>query len=102
MAARAALGWSREKLAERCGFSHQVIERFENWKGNPSEEHKTKIIEAIEGAGIKFVSYIHQGQEYAGVEVEGTVIGLPIDKLFAQRMPCPRMGKKVFEEMNHE
>ncbi len=85
-AARAALGWSQKDLATRCGFSPQVINYFESWKGTPNKVHKKKILQILEREGVEFVSYIHNGEECAGIAFQGGIVGISVDKLFEQRL----------------
>jgi predicted transcriptional regulator len=55
-AARAAIGWSIEQLAERSGVSARTIKRYEALEGIPPSR-TTSLIDvkaALEEAGIEF------------------------------------------------
>jgi predicted transcriptional regulator len=56
-AARAALGWSIEKLAEKSGVSGRTIKRFEVFDGIPPSRSSTlfDVQAAFEAAGIEFI-----------------------------------------------
>lgn len=53
-AARAALNWSREDLANRSGLSAPALASIETG-GDPKESSRVKIIRALETAGIEFI-----------------------------------------------
>ncbi|WP_441489578.1 helix-turn-helix domain-containing protein [Bosea sp. 2RAB26] len=58
-AARALLEWSQATMAERCGVSLPTIKRLEAAEGGAlggRTETAVKIIDAIQAAGIEFVS----------------------------------------------
>jgi transcriptional regulator with XRE-family HTH domain len=56
-AARALLGWSQSELAKRAGLSLPTIKRVERGKGPAvSEEARSRIRQALEGGGAKFIS----------------------------------------------
>lgn len=61
--ARAALGWSGEVLAERCGISLRTLIRFEQRDGIPSGRAETlaEIQKALEAAGIEFIGTPAEG-----------------------------------------
>ncbi len=56
-AARNAIGWSIERLAERSGVSMRTIIRYEQTDGLPPTRggNLTKIIAALESEGIEFI-----------------------------------------------
>lgn len=56
-AARSALRWSSEDLAERCGVASRTIKRLEAHDGVPPSRSSTlmDISAALEAAGIEFV-----------------------------------------------
>lgn len=56
-AARAALGWSVEDLADRSGVGTATIFRYELIDGVPRsrKDNLKKIREALEAAGIEFI-----------------------------------------------
>jgi transcriptional regulator with XRE-family HTH domain len=51
-AARALLGWSRAKLAEKAGVSGTLVESCET---SPPDEAADKLRSALEAAGIVFI-----------------------------------------------
>jgi transcriptional regulator with XRE-family HTH domain len=55
-AARAALGWSIDELAQKSGISARTIKRFEAFNGVPPSRTSTlmNVQAALEGAGIEF------------------------------------------------
>jgi transcriptional regulator with XRE-family HTH domain len=55
--ARAALGWSVQKLADRAGVATKTIMRMESVAGVPQSRTKTllDIKAALEAGGIEFV-----------------------------------------------
>lgn len=56
-AARALLGWSQTKLAERAGMSLPTVKRFETGHGaNVSPEAGQALQAALESAGIEFTN----------------------------------------------
>jgi transcriptional regulator with XRE-family HTH domain len=56
-AARGLLGWSQSELAARAGLSLPTVKRLEAGFGpRVSEEAREKLQQAIESAGIEFVS----------------------------------------------
>jgi transcriptional regulator with XRE-family HTH domain len=56
-AARALLGWSQTKLAERAGMSLPTVKRFETGRGaNVSPEAGQALQAALETAGIEFTN----------------------------------------------
>jgi transcriptional regulator with XRE-family HTH domain len=56
-AARAALGWQIELLANRSGVSVRTIIRYEDTKGVPPSRsgNLEKLVVALESAGIEFI-----------------------------------------------
>jgi transcriptional regulator with XRE-family HTH domain len=62
-AARAALGWSIEEMAEKSGVSGRTIKRFEAHHGVPPSRSSTlqDIQYALEAAGIEFVGTPEDG-----------------------------------------
>ena len=46
--ARALLGWSGQKLADKCGISLKTLRRYEPQNGIPAGN--TKVLESIESA----------------------------------------------------
>jgi transcriptional regulator with XRE-family HTH domain len=56
-AGRAALNWSIENLAEKCGVSARTIKRLEAVDGVPSSRAQTllHIQAALEAGGIEFI-----------------------------------------------
>ena len=56
-AARAALGWSLEELADASGFTRQTIARLEATDGVPSANARTLqgIESCLQSAGIEFI-----------------------------------------------
>jgi transcriptional regulator with XRE-family HTH domain len=56
-AARALLGWSQTKLAERAGMSLPTVKRFETGRGaNVSPDARQALRAALESAGIEFTN----------------------------------------------
>jgi transcriptional regulator with XRE-family HTH domain len=56
-AARALLGWSQTKLAERAGMSLPTVKRFETGRGaNVSPEAGQALQATLEAAGIEFIN----------------------------------------------
>lgn len=57
-AARSALGWSREELAQRSGVSVRTIVRHEESAGVPLSRagNLAALIRALEAAGIEFLA----------------------------------------------
>jgi transcriptional regulator with XRE-family HTH domain len=53
-AGRGALSWSQQELADRSGISLPTVARLETFSGSPKLETVSKLIGAIEKAGIKF------------------------------------------------
>lgn len=53
-AGRGALSWSQQELAEKSGVSLPTIARLEASNGSPKLETVSRLIGAIERAGIKF------------------------------------------------
>ena len=62
-AARAALGWSIESLAERSGISVRTIIRYEDTHGIPPSRggNLQKLISCFEAAGIEFIGTPEDG-----------------------------------------
>ena len=62
-AARAALGWSIERMAEKSGVSGRTIKRFESFNGVPPSRSSTlyDIQTALEAAGIEFIGTPEDG-----------------------------------------
>lgn len=56
-AARAALRWTTEELAEKAGLASRTIKRFEQENGVPASRSATlvEIQKALEAAGIEFI-----------------------------------------------
>ncbi len=52
--ARAALGWSLDALAARCGVSRRAILRFEQGESLPRGRTLVAIRAALEAGGIRF------------------------------------------------
>ncbi len=52
--ARELLGWTRERLAPRCGLSHTGLQRFEVGVLFPKSESLASIQRALEEAGVEF------------------------------------------------
>jgi transcriptional regulator with XRE-family HTH domain len=62
-AARAALRWSVQQLADKSGVSIQTIKRFEAVEGIPQSRTHTllQIKGALETAGIEFIGSAEDG-----------------------------------------
>ena len=62
-AARTALRWSTEILAERADVSSRTVKRFEQHDGVPPSHSATlgKIKRALEAAGIEFIGTPEDG-----------------------------------------
>jgi ribosome-binding protein aMBF1 (putative translation factor) len=56
-AARAALGWSATKLAEKVGVAMKTIARLEQTDGIPETRLRTilEVQQTLESAGIEFI-----------------------------------------------
>jgi ribosome-binding protein aMBF1 (putative translation factor) len=56
-AARAALGWSATKLAEKVGVAMKTIARLEQTDGTPETRLRTilGVQQTLEAAGIEFI-----------------------------------------------
>jgi len=61
--ARAALGWSIDRLAERTDVSSRTIKRIEAQPGLPvaTEANLRLIRETLEAAGIEFIGDADEG-----------------------------------------
>ena len=56
-AARGLLGWSQTQLAKRAGMSLPTVKRMETGTGpNVSREARTRIQEALERGGVRFLT----------------------------------------------
>ena len=55
--ARAALGWSFETMAEKCGVSSRTLRRIESEDGlkKATNANLRLIRETLQGAGIEFI-----------------------------------------------
>ncbi len=53
-AGRGALSWSQQDLAEKSGVSLPTVARLETSTGSPKLETVSRLIGAIEKAGVKF------------------------------------------------
>jgi transcriptional regulator with XRE-family HTH domain len=54
-AARALVGWSRERLGEEAGVAAETVKRFEFWGSNPKLGTVNKWRRALEAAGVDFI-----------------------------------------------
>ncbi|WP_298282696.1 helix-turn-helix domain-containing protein [Acidocella sp.] len=54
-AARALIGWSRDKLAENAGTTERTIARIEDGQTNPRRSTASAIRAALEAAGVQFI-----------------------------------------------
>ena len=61
-AARALLGWSREKLCEETGMSWSTLARLEQGAADPRVSTVEAVQAALERAGIEFVSGEGKGE----------------------------------------
>ena len=55
-AARGLLGWSQIELARAAGLSEPTVKRFETGQTNVSEAAVTKMVSALEAAGVEFTN----------------------------------------------
>ena len=55
-AARALLGWGREKLAAGSGISRRSLERVENEEGSQRRATVEAIRATLEAAGVEFIT----------------------------------------------
>jgi transcriptional regulator with XRE-family HTH domain len=62
-AARAALRWTIDELAERSGLGVRTIKRFEGFDGIPSSRTSTlvELKSTLEAAGIEFIGTPEDG-----------------------------------------
>jgi transcriptional regulator with XRE-family HTH domain len=62
-AARAALRWTIDELAEKSGLGVRTIKRFEGFDGIPSSRTSTlgELKSALEAAGIEFTGTPEDG-----------------------------------------
>ncbi|MGJ8585994.1 MAG: helix-turn-helix domain-containing protein [Marinosulfonomonas sp.] len=56
-AARNALRWTTETLAEQSGITSRTVKRMESWDGVPKSNSQTlhNLQSALEAAGIEFI-----------------------------------------------
>jgi DNA-binding XRE family transcriptional regulator len=54
-AARALVGWSRERLAEQTGISNRTIEKFEVGQADLKLQVAAKLRRSLEKAGVVFM-----------------------------------------------
>ena len=61
--ARAALGWSFETMAEKCGVSSRTLRRIESENGlqNATNANLRLIRETLQAAGIEFIGDAGEG-----------------------------------------
>ena len=61
--ARAALGWSFETMAEKCGVSSRTLRRIESEGGlqNATNANLRLIRETLQAAGIEFIGDAGEG-----------------------------------------
>ncbi|MDB4841063.1 helix-turn-helix domain-containing protein [Planktomarina sp.] len=61
--ARAALGWSFEIMAEKCGVSSRTLRRIESEDGlqKATSANLRLIRETLQGAGIEFIGDADDG-----------------------------------------
>ena len=53
-AGRGALSWSQQELADKSGVSMPTVARLETSSGSPKLETVSRLIGAIEKAGVKY------------------------------------------------
>lgn len=82
--ARAYLNWNRKDLADRCGFSPQTVEYFENFKGQPLPKHRAKIISVLQENGIEFVNVEENGKLLVGIKSLIGAMLIDSEKLYEQ------------------
>jgi transcriptional regulator with XRE-family HTH domain len=58
-AARALLGWSRERLAEAADVALRTVVDFEREARRPHEQTLSRLRAALETAGVAFVAEDH-------------------------------------------
>jgi transcriptional regulator with XRE-family HTH domain len=61
-AARALLGWSREKLADKSGVGAETAKNFELRGADPRQGTVLKWQRALEKAGVKFLDATEDGE----------------------------------------
>jgi predicted transcriptional regulator len=61
-AARALLGWSREKLCQETGMSWSTLARLEQGGADPRVSTVEAVQAALEHAGIEFISGEGKGE----------------------------------------
>ena len=54
-AARAILGWSQAKLAERAGVGLSTVREFEAGRRDPYDANMSAMRGALSGAGVEFL-----------------------------------------------
>ena len=61
--ARAALGWSFETMAEKCGVSSRTLRRIESEDGlrKATNANLRLICETLQAAGIEFIGEAGEG-----------------------------------------
>lgn len=69
--ARAYLGWTQEKLADKADLSFQGIQKIERGETQPTARTQAKIIHAFEKNGVRFTSKGIEYEEYPIIFVEG-------------------------------
>ena len=74
-AARALVGWSRADLAVQCGVAASTLSDFEGGKRVPYARTLADVKEALETAGVTFIS----GDERAGEGVRRSLPALKIE-----------------------
>ena len=60
-AARALLGWSRDKLAEKSGTAAETIQGFESRGSDPKLSTLHKWVRALEAGGVRFIDDAEDG-----------------------------------------
>ena len=71
-AARGLLKWTQPRLADASGIGLSTINRFENQTRPPRESAVLRLTEALEGAGVEFLS--ENGESGAGVRLKSISI----------------------------
>ncbi|MGI4747469.1 MAG: helix-turn-helix domain-containing protein [Janthinobacterium lividum] len=69
-AARALLGWSRDRLSETCGVPVRTLDRLEKGQGSPQLRTVEAIRTALEMAGVEFTN-----DDAPGVKLRSAVNG---------------------------
>ena len=101
-AARALLGWTRERLAQRCGVAPRTLARLEHSPRRPRKRTLAAIVKAFQAGGLEFLGE-KDGGPGVTIRRDAPAVGKPAPRVIRVqtiRIDDDRVTVELFDGRN--